>query len=213
MLIHLFVWSLPIIANSLTLPLREDLYTITTRSQAAVRARNQARLEPPNVATVTFALTPGRASTATLYYITTEGIKLYNKETKGIEPPYDLSDEGLYAFLLQVSHQANQMNWNTIINVLVNVGGVNLTCDLLIQNGVLTLAQVHAHVLTYQGLDGRAAQNSQQMYTLLYESLDAQARMRHFHSGRTVQDNCWRYYLLKCPSLPQGTGGYHTHWY
>ena len=148
------------------------------RIKCAVRARNQARLEPPNVATVTFALTPGRASTATLYYITTEGIKLYNKATKGIEPPYDLSNKGLYAFLFQVSHQANQMNWNTIINVLVNVGGVNLTCNLLIQNGVLTLAQVRAHALTYQGLDDRAAQNSQQMYTFLYECLDDQACMR-----------------------------------
>ena len=43
---------------------------------------------------------------------------------------------------------------------------------------MLTLAQVHTHVLTYQGLDGRAAHNSQKMYTFLYESLDAQACMR-----------------------------------
>ena len=43
---------------------------------------------------------------------------------------------------------------------------------------MLTLAQVHAHVLTYQGLDDRAAHNYQQMYTFLYESLDDQARMR-----------------------------------
>ena len=109
------------------------------------------------MAAVTFTITPSRASTATLYYMTTECIKLYNKDTKGIEPPYDLSDEGLYAFLLQVSHQANQMNWDTIINVPVNVGGVNPTRDLLSQNGILTLAQVHAHFLTYQGLGGKAA--------------------------------------------------------
>ena len=70
------------------------------------------------------------------------------------------------------------MNWDTIINVPVTVGGVNLTRDLLSQHGILNLAQLHAHVLTYQGFDGRAAQNSQQMYTLLYKSLDAQARMR-----------------------------------
>ena len=74
------------------------------------------------------------------------------------------------------------MNWNTIINVLVTVGGVNLTRYILIQHGMLTLVQFHAYVLTYQGLDGRTAQNSQQMYTLLYESLDAQARMRHVHA-------------------------------
>ena len=88
-----------------------------------------------------------------------------------MEPPYDLSDEGLYAFLRQVSHQANKMNWDTIINVPVTVGGFNLTSDLLSQHGMLTLAQVHAHILTYQGLYGRAAQNYQQMYTFLYEYL------------------------------------------
>ena len=117
------------------------------------------------MATVTFALTTGRASTATLDYTTTEGIKLYNKATKGMDPPYELSDKWLYAFLRQVSHQANQMNWDTIINVPVTVGGVILTRDLPIQHGMLTLAQVHVHVLTYQVLDGRAAQNSQKMYT------------------------------------------------
>ena len=130
------------------------------------------------MAAVNFALTPGRASTATLDFRTTEGIKLYNKATKGMDPPYGLSDKGLYAFLRQVSHHANQMNWDTIINVHVTVGGVNITCDLLSQHVMMTLAQVHAYVLTYQGLDGRAAQNSQQIYTFLYESLDDQARMR-----------------------------------
>ena len=126
---------------------------------------------------VAFSLTPGKASTETLDYTTAEGIKLYNKATKGMEPPYDLSGEGLYAFLRQVSHQVNQINWDNIINVPVTVGEVILTRDLLIQHGMLTLAQVHAHVLTYQGLDGRAEQNSQQMYTFLFEYLDAQACM------------------------------------
>ena len=70
------------------------------------------------------------------------------------------------------------MNWDTIINVPVTVGGVNLSCDLLSQHGMLTIAQVHAHVLPYQGFYGRAAHNSQQMYTFLYKSLDFQARMR-----------------------------------
>ena len=95
-----------------------------------------------------------------------------------MEPPYTLSDKRLYAFLCQVSHQKNQMNWETIINVPVTIGGVNLTRDLLRQHGMLTLVQVHVHFLTYQGLDGRAAHNSQQMYTFLYKSLDFQARMR-----------------------------------
>ena len=110
LLIYSLVWSLLIIANSLTLPLREDLYTITTQAQAAARARNQARLELPNMSAITFALTLGRASTATLDYTTAEGIKFYNKTTKGMESPYDLSDKRLYPFLRQVSYEANQMN-------------------------------------------------------------------------------------------------------
>ena len=130
------------------------------------------------MAAVTFSLTPGRASTATLDYTTAEVIKLYNKSTKGVEPPYDQSKEGIYPFLRQVSHQANQINWDTIINVPVTLGRVDLTRDLLSHHVMLTLAQVHAHVLTYQGLYGRAEQNSQQMYTFLYESLYAQSRMR-----------------------------------
>ena len=129
------------------------------------------------MASVNFSLTPGRDSNATLDYTTAEVIKLYNKSKKRMDPPYDLSDEGLYAFLRQVIHQENQINWETIINVPVTVGGVILTRDLPIQHGMLTLAQVHVHVLTYQVLDGRAAQNSQQIYTFLYDSLDAQARM------------------------------------
>ena len=60
----------------------------------------------------------------------------------------------------------------------VTVVGVDLTRDLLSQHSMLTLAQFRAHVLTYQGLDGRAAQNSQQMYTFLYECLDDQECMR-----------------------------------
>ena len=95
-----------------------------------------------------------------------------------MDPPYDLSDKGLYVFLRQVNHQANHIHWDTIINFPVTVGGVSLTRDLLSQHGMLNLAQVHAHVLTYQGLDGRVAQNSQQMYTFLYEYLDVQACMR-----------------------------------
>ena len=130
------------------------------------------------MAAFTFNLTPGRASTATLGYMTDEGINLYNKATKGMDPTYEPSDKVLYAFLQQVSHQANQMNWDTIINIPVTVGGVSLTCNLLSQHGMLTIVQVHDHVLTYQGLDGRAAHNSQQMYTFLYESLDAQSCMR-----------------------------------
>ena len=95
-----------------------------------------------------------------------------------MEPPYDLSDEEPYDFLHQVSHQANQMNWGTIFNVPVTVCGVDLTRDILSQHGMLPLVQVRAHVLTYQGFDGRAAQNSQQIYTFLYECLDDQACMR-----------------------------------
>ena len=132
---------------------------------------------------ITFAITPGRASTATLDCMTAEGINLYNKATKGVEPPYELSDKGLYAFLRQVSHQANQMNWDTFINVPVTIGGVNLMFDLLSQHGMLNLAKVHALVLTYQGLVGRAAQNSRQMYTFLFESLDAQTRMHMSMKG------------------------------
>ena len=112
------------------------------------------------MAAVTLALTPGRASTATLDYTTYEGIKLYTKATKGMDPPYDLSNKGLYAFFRQVSHQLYQVNWDTIINVPVTVGGVILTRDLLSQHGMLTLTQVHAHFLAYQVLDSRAAQNS-----------------------------------------------------
>ena len=112
---------MPITANSLTLHLREDLYTITTRAQAASRARYQARLEPTKIAAATFALTTGRASTVTLDYTAAEGIKFYNKATKGMETTYDLRDKGLYAFLRQVSYQANQMNWDNIINVPVTV--------------------------------------------------------------------------------------------
>ena len=141
--------------NSLTLPLHEDLITITTRAQASARSRNQARLEPPNISAVTFALTPGRASIATLDYTTTEGIKFYTKETKVMEPPYERSEKGIYAFLCQVSHQANQTNSDTIINVSVTVGGVNLTSDILSQNDMLTLLRVHAHVLTYLVFYGR----------------------------------------------------------
>ena len=95
-----------------------------------------------------------------------------------METPYDLSDKGLYAFLREVSHQANQMNWDTIFNIPITVGGVDLTRDLLSQHGMLTLAQVHANDLTHQGLDIRAAHNSQQMYTFLYECLNAQEFMR-----------------------------------
>ena len=77
-----------------------------------------------------------------------------------MDPPYDLSNERIYPFLRQVSYQSNQTNWDTIINVPVTVGGVNPTRDLLSQHGMLTLVQVHAHVLTYQGLDGKAELNS-----------------------------------------------------
>ena len=70
------------------------------------------------------------------------------------------------------------MNWDNIINVQVTVGGVGLTHDLLSQHSMLNLAQVHALVLDYQGLEDRPAQNSQQKYTFLYEPLYAQACMR-----------------------------------
>jgi hypothetical protein len=94
-----------------------------------------------------------------------------------MEPKFNLKSDGLHSFIDKFKNRALNQGWAAICTIPVtpanHVAGTTIpTYDLLEQFGRMSLADIKAHALTYQFRQGRAAQNSHQMYQFAYASLD-----------------------------------------
>jgi hypothetical protein len=121
-----------------------------------------------------FALTPALMSDAFLNYTLTNDIKLYYKAIKGLTNKFDLAPANMRKFLQDVFNKAQDVNW--LMTFSIPVG--NDHYDLIKEYGSVTLEDVALFAETYVGTQTRHAQNSNQVYACLSESLTPEAQNR-----------------------------------
>jgi hypothetical protein len=121
-----------------------------------------------------YALTPALLEARYLDYSVVNDIKLYYKAVKPLSVKFDLSGDNMREFLNVFYCRAKDVNW--LMTLTVPVGAVNY--DLIRQYGSITLLEVRAYASTYVGTQSRHAQNSNQIYACLIESLTTEARNR-----------------------------------
>ena len=131
-----------------------------------------AQIAQPNP--VAFALSPATVSQTTLDYSTKHGNSIYASSTKEL-PVYDLSGQGLGAFLQNSADRASESGWTPTLTVPCNDG---ITRDLFEHYGTITLEDIRAHATGYLGTHTRDAQNSYQMQVCFKKSLTEDAKVR-----------------------------------
>jgi uncharacterized coiled-coil protein SlyX len=107
-----------------------------------------------------------------LNYTLTNDIKLYYKAVAPLSTKFDLSPAGMRGFLQAFFDKASDVNW--LMTLTIQVGAIQY--DLIKQYGSVTIEDVRLHAMTYMGTMTRHAQNSNQMYACLSESLTPEAK-------------------------------------
>jgi hypothetical protein len=142
---------------------------------------------------VPFALAPGLVNHAeVINYSTREGHKLWDSTTKPLSDKFALDHPSLPAFLGQLVERAKNSGWNEILQIPPGLEDINQVVNLTTRYGNITLEQVRAHALTYINGNNRAAQDSRQMFTCIFETLtkSAQSSIMLLKSEYTVgEDN------------------------
>ena len=135
-----------------------------------------------------FALSPARVSDLLLDYTRTADVKQYYKSVSPLDPKFDLSPGGMLGFLQAFRDRARESNWYLTLCFIMN----GIMVNLVNQYGTVTIDNVRAHVLTYQGMMSRNAQNSNQIYVCLSLSLTDEAKHKvSLDAGRyTIGDEC-----------------------
>ena len=134
---------------------------------------------PPAVV-VQFALSPALCTPdAVIDYSTSGGAKLFASSTKALPTEYDLKPEGLKLFLSQINDRSRVAGWSDILEIPVVLGAVpDVTVNLISQYGVVTMVQVRAHAESYNAVQCRTAQDTNQLYLCLMNSLTAEAQAK-----------------------------------
>lgn len=137
---------------------------------------------PPPIA---FSRTPAQATIGLINLSTPTGMKVYNAAITGLSTKFTFASSELYMFLKNGEAHARDSAWNDIFmvpNQLPNPPPQNavITNQNLFQKyGLIPIEDIKAHATIYEALDGRAAQNSSQMFTWIMNSLtdDAKAKV------------------------------------
>ena len=119
-----------------------------------------------------FALTPALVSQQYLDYTLTNDIKLYYKSIAPLSTKFDLSPANMRGFIKAFFDKASDANW--LMTLRIPIG--NEQFDLIKQYGSVSIEQVRQHADTYIGTETRHAQNSNQIYACLAESLTTEAK-------------------------------------
>jgi hypothetical protein len=144
------------------------------------------------MADIPFALAPGLINHANVIdYSTREDQKLWDMAIKPLKDEFALDHTSLPAFLGQLVDRAKTSGWVDILAIPPDIEDINQVIDLPTRYGNITLEQVQAHALTYVNGDNRAAQDSMQMFTCIYNTLTktAQASISLLKSEYTVGDD------------------------
>ena len=133
---------------------------------------------PPHV--FVFAETPSLLNDQPIDYGLAEGIKLFKSNTAKLSHELSIKPEELLLTIEEVRRRVIAANWKDILQIPCEKddAGTVIIRNLLDQHGLITMAQVRAHAETYCDTATRNAQNSNQMYTCLSESVDQDTRVK-----------------------------------
>jgi hypothetical protein len=146
------------------------------QAAAAAAAVAAATNAPQPVHVPVFGLAPALAGTATFIDVTsTNGIKHFKGATEPLnKQPFDFSDSSdLQVFLDLVLKKSQVWGWNTIFTIPVTdvTTGVTTNHSLISEYGVVPLASVRTHVMSYYGNQTKQAQDSFMACQCLLSSL------------------------------------------
>ena len=113
-----------------------------------------------------FVLGPGRDNTVLDWSIPAD-TKLYYKAITALDNKFDGPPEKLIAFLANITSQAQQFRWNSILAIPVDTN----TRELLTDYGRINMDNINSHATTYTGMQTREAQNSEMLYHFLMNSV------------------------------------------
>ena len=139
-------------------------------AQAAIAAvQGDAQQPPPPTQ---FARSPGQSNPGNLIdYTTTTGFKLWTESIAPLATKFTAEGKDVNAFAEAIVERANRAGWNAQGGNIIDVNVNNELINLLTQYGRLTTDQIRAHCNTYFNQNNRQAQNDQQMYTCIKNSL------------------------------------------
>lgn len=120
-----------------------------------------------------FALTPASVNHLPIDYSTSEGVKLYKIGCEKLPLEYDLSSAKMNIFLQQLRNRARKANW---VPSLTWTPQNKPRMYFLDHYGEITKDEVVQYVRTYQGQPTRAAQNMEQMFECIVNSLTEAAQ-------------------------------------
>jgi hypothetical protein len=160
------------------------LTAIVTNLANAI-ATNQAppAAAAPPAATITFATSPGVAAVEELIdYTTKHGASLYEQGTKSLGTPFNMKASQVVIFEKELQDRASMMGWDQgAQNILKFTNKDGRQISLIAEYG-----QIDANTLktgcepfildTGINSDKRAAQNNEQMWRCLYNSLTEEAK-------------------------------------
>jgi len=122
-----------------------------------------------------FALTPALANPDPVDYNTSEGMKLYKSATEKLHHTFDGETGSLRLFLQALQQRADAFGWESILTV---PDDQNIGRNLITEYGRVSMANVIAHATTHVHTQTRAAQNSAQLFTCIYDSLSLEALLK-----------------------------------
>ena len=146
----------------------QDMIAQLQAQQIPPQQQGQARQEP------IFAQAPaGLNANQLIDYSTAVGVKIYKAATAPLKTEFDLDEDHLMTFLNNVKARAIEHEWVDSILTVPQDGNQHVFFD---SYGILHNESVRAHVLTYAHMEGRAQQNSANLYQFLWGSLTEEAQ-------------------------------------
>jgi hypothetical protein len=122
---------------------------------------------------VPFARNPSQLTNGILNYATSEGVKLYNRNTSRLYPEgFNAEPETCRVFLGYIVWRANEASWfGSVLEVPLDLLVPDETLNLVTQHAMIPLSAIKAHAETYIDGENRAAQDSHQIYQCVMNTL------------------------------------------
>jgi hypothetical protein len=155
-----------------------DVAALNAMIQAAIaadRAANppmapEAVVVAPAPILTPFSLTPAGVGAVPWDLQSSQGMKLYISATEAILPLYDGDHGKLNEFLRKISNRAEQFSFASILMVPDNDG---INRDITREFGCVTMNNMRAKALLYQGVEVRDYQAAEMLRMLVSSSIEA----------------------------------------
>jgi hypothetical protein len=162
--------------TALLTQLQGEVQTLQAAAAAAAATNAAAGLAQAPPAAPVFTLAPALANTAVFLDLTSvSGTKHFKGATEPLnKQPFDFTDSSdLQVFLDLVLKKSQVWGWNTIFTIPVTnpLTGITTNHNLLDEYGLIPLASVRAHTITYYANQSKQAQDSFMACQCLLSSL------------------------------------------